>query len=118
MGETPAKLLGKLHQIYNGTVMVEDDFGETKAIILSDYKARLIKDRFQGSKIAIMYYFRKESEMLKELFGDEITEDLEEFNNTDKNIALQQRTTEGVNIGKVDNLVFLNRSEERRVGKE
>lgn len=108
MGETPAKLLGKLHQIYNGTVMVEDDFGETKAIILSDYKARLIKDRFQGNKIAIMYYFRKELEMLKEVFGDEITEDLEEFNNTDKNIALQQRTTEGVNLGKADYLVFLN----------
>src|SRR5690625_3066004 len=108
MGETPAKLLGKLHQINNETEMIEDELGETKAIILSNYKARLIKERCKRSKIAKMYYTIKKLEIVKEVYGEEITEDIEEYNNTDKNIALQQRTTEGVNLGKADYLVFLN----------
>lgn len=108
MGETPAKLQSKVHQIYNGTVIIEKDDGSTEGVILSDYKAKAIKERFKGQKIAVMYYYQMELEMLKNVFGSDITTDLDEFNTTDKNFAIQQLSTEGMNISKADCLVYLN----------
>src|SRR5699024_2188645 len=108
MGETPAKLQSKVHQIYNGTVIIEKDDGSTEGVILSSYKAKAIKERFKGQKIAVMYYYQMELEMIKNVFGSDITTDLDEFNDTDKNFAIQQVSTEGMNISKADCLVYLN----------
>ncbi len=108
MAETPAKLQSKIHQIFNGTVIIEKGIDETEAIILDDYKVRFIAERFKGKKIAIFYYYKAELEMIQNYFGDGITTCLDEFNSTDKNFALQQRTAEGMNVSKADCLVYLN----------
>lgn len=108
MAETPAKLQNKIHQMYNGTVIIEKGIDETEAIILDDYKVRFIAERFKGKKIAIFYYYKAELEMLLNFFGDNITTCLDEFNNIDKNIAIQQRTAEGMNVSAADCLVYLS----------
>ena len=46
--------------------------------------------------------------MLENFFGDNITSDLDEFNTTDKNFAIQQSSSERMNLSKADCLVFLN----------
>mgnify|MGYP003110586216 FL=1 len=46
LGDTPAKLMQKLHQIYSGTVKFES--GES--MVLDSTKAEFIKDRFKGQK--------------------------------------------------------------------
>ena len=108
MAETPAKLQSKVHQMYNGTVIIDKGINETEAIILDDYKVRFIAERFKDKKIAIFYYYKAELEMLQNYFGDNITTDLDEFNATDKNIAIQQRTAEGMNVSAADCLVYLS----------
>jgi len=108
MAETPAKLQSKVHQIYNGTILLETAEGETIPHILSNFKADYIKQNFKGKKIAIMYYYKSELTILKNVFGDSITTDIDIFNDSDKNIALQQGSTEGMNVSKADALVYYN----------
>jgi len=88
LGDAAAKLLSKVHQISNGTVIFESG----NSTILDDSKARFILQHFKGQKIGLFYFFQKELELLKEVFGDSLTTDLEIFNTTDKHIALQQVT--------------------------
>lgn len=105
LGDTSVKLQQKLHQIYSGTVKFES--GERA--VLDDSKAVYIKNRWKGQKIAIFYKFIAELKMLKSVYGDEITTDLDEFNSTDKSYAGQiVSSREGVNLSKADVLVFLN----------
>lgn len=106
--DTPAKLQSKVHQITNGSVIININENETKSVILSDYKAKYIQQYFEGKKIAIMYYYQAELQILKEVFGENITTDLDEFNSSSKNIAIQQKTTEGQNISAADCLVYYN----------
>ncbi len=103
--DTAVKLQNKIHQISNGTVI--DENGNTLA--LSDFKARFIQEYFKGKKLAIFYYYRAEWQILKSVFGDSLTDDLEEFQNTDKNIALQQISgSEGISLKEADALVYYN----------
>lgn len=104
LADTPVKLMSKLHQIYNGTCIGES--GES--ILIDDSKAEFIKSYFNNNKIAIFYYFQGELELLKQVFKDNLTTDLEEFNTTDKNIALQQSGLEGLNLSKSECLVYYN----------
>jgi hypothetical protein len=105
LADTSVKLQNKLHQLYSGTVKFED--GESMVIDYS--KAVFIKEKFAGQKIAIFYYFKEELNMIKEIFKDEVTTDLEEFNNGNKSIALQQYSgAEGISLAKAESLVFLN----------
>ena len=61
LGDTAVKLMAKIHQIENGTVIFESE-----ATAILDYsKAEFIKERFAGHKIAIFYYFKKERELLE-----------------------------------------------------
>ncbi len=108
MGDMPAKLQSKVHQIYNGTCILEDINGESIPHIFSDYKAQFIKERFKDKKIAIMYYYQSELEVLKNVFKSDLTTDLMEFNSTGKSIAVQQSSTEGMNISKAECLVYYN----------
>lgn len=108
LGDTPAKLKSKLHQLFNGHCIIEKDEEETYTKIFDDYKVKAIKRFFFGRKIAIMYYYKAELDMLKDVFSDDITIDIDEFNTTSKNLAIQQRTTEGMNLSKADCLVYLN----------
>ena len=106
LGDTTAKMLQKLHQIYSGTIIFES--GES--MVLDKSKAEFIKYHFKGKKIGIFYKFKQELKVLKEVFGKEnLTTELEEFDNTNKSIALQIVSgREGISLRKADALVYYN----------
>ena len=105
LGDTAAKLMSKVHQLENGTIIFESG----NSMILDTSKAEYIKKYFEGKKIAIFYYFKKEWYLLKQVFGDNLTDNLEEFNTTDKHIALQQISgSEGISLKEADVLVYYN----------
>ena len=109
LGDSPAKLQSKVHQIFNGSCIIETATGDTKTIVLSNYKANFIAEHFRSKKIAIMYYYQAELDILSQVFGPEkLTTDLETFNSKDVNLAIQQNTTEGMNLSKADCLVYYN----------
>lgn len=105
LADTPVKLMGKLHQMYSGTVKFES--GES--MVFDHSKAQYIHDKFHGEKVAIFYKFKAELQALKDVFGDTLTTDLEEFNTTDKSIALQIVSgREGISLRKASALVYYN----------
>ena len=105
VADTGAKLQSKLHQLYSGTIKFE----EGNSCIVDTTKATTIKQMFEGKKIAIFYKFIAEKEMLIDVFGDLVTDSIDEFNNSDKSIIGQiQSIREGVNLSKADAIVFLN----------
>lgn len=105
LGDSPAKLMSKVHQIENGTVIFESGNGK----ILDTSKAEFIRERFAGKKMAIFYYFKKEWDLLKQVFGDSLTDNLDEFNTTGKHIALQQVSgSEGISLKAADVLIYYN----------
>jgi hypothetical protein len=107
LGDTAVKLMNKMHQIYSGSVL--DEKKEAHCFDLT--KARFIKERFAGQKIAIFYNFRAEYIMLVMVFGaDRLTEDPVEFNERDDKIFVSQTISgrEGTNLSTADCLVFYN----------
>lgn len=105
LADTPAKLQQKCHQLYSGTIKFES--GNRKVIDYS--KVDFILERFKGRKIALFYKFIAEYQALKDRLGDKLTDDIEEFNNTNKWIALQVVSgREGVNLSAADYLVMYN----------
>ena len=103
LADTPAKEMQKVAQLSGGTIITED--GE--AYILDKTKAEYIKEYCKGMKIAIMYQFRKELELLKEVFPN-YTEDSNEFEQSNDRIYLGQAisTREGVKLATADALVM------------
>lgn len=105
LADTAVKLQQKIHQLGSGTIKFED--GTSKIIDYS--KANVIKERFSKNKIGIFYKYKEEFNMLKEVFGDKITSELDEFNQTDKWIAYQYLSgREGINLSKADYLVMFS----------
>ena len=105
LGDTGVKLQQKTHQLFSGTIKFED--GSTR--VIDNSKAKFIQEKFKGYKIGIFYKFIAELEMLKSVFEDNLTTDLDEFNSTNKWIALQiQSGREGISLKAADHLVFLN----------
>lgn len=105
LGDTAVKLMQKEHQLWSGTCKFEDGTAKT----IDNSKAKYIYDYFKGKKIAIYYKFKEELVMLQEVFGSNLTTDLDEFNTTDKNIALQFISgREGLSLRNADYIVALN----------
>ncbi len=105
LADTSVKLQQKIHQLGSGTIKFED--GSAKIIDYS--KANVIKEKFSDYKIGIFYKYKEELTMLKEVFGDKLTTELEEFNQTDKWIAYQYLSgREGINLSKADYLVMFS----------
>jgi len=103
LADTGIKMMSKVYQLSNGHVIFES--GNSKIMDLS--KGLFIKESFKGQKIAILYKFKNDLEILKQVYGDRLTESIEEFNTTDKNLAMQFiRGREGVNLSSADKLVF------------
>jgi hypothetical protein len=103
LGDTSVKLMQKIHQMSSGTVKFES--GNSK--ILDHSKVNYIKDNFSGNKIAIFYKFKAELEMLESFF--DLAKDIEEFDNSDKNIALQFVSgRSGIKLDKADFIVAIN----------
>jgi hypothetical protein len=105
LADTPTKLLTKLHQLYSGTIKFES--GNSKVVDFS--KAEFIRKKFFGQKIGIFYKFKEELNALQQTFGDLLTTDLTEFDNSDKSIALQIVSgREGISLKHAEILVYYN----------
>ena len=105
LADTPVKLMMKLHQMFSGTVKFESG----NSMVMDYSKAEFIKKHFKGKKIGIFYKFTAELAALKEIFEDKLTTELDEFNKTDKCIALQIVSgREGISLKKAQALVYYN----------
>jgi len=105
LADTGVKLMSKLHQLFSGTVKFESG----KATVIDLSKAEFIRTQFKKQKIGIFYKFKAEYDALKEVYGDDLTNDLNEFKATDKNIALQVVSgREGISLKEADCLVNYN----------
>lgn len=105
LGDTPVKLMSKIHQLYSGTVKFESG----KSMVIDTTKAEFIKEQWEGCQIGIFYKFKEELEALKQVFGDELTTELSVFEDTYKNIALQIVSgREGISLKKAEYLVYYN----------
>ena len=105
LADTAVKLMSKIHQLYSGTVKFES--GKSQVIDLS--KAEFIRTNFKNKKLGIFYKFTAEYKALKDVYGDNLTCDLEEFKRSDKTIALQIVSgREGISLKEADCLVYYN----------
>ena len=105
IADTGVKLMSKLHQLYSGTCILESE----NSIIIDDSKAVFIQERFKNNKIAIFYKFQEELVLLKDTFKESLCFDLDTFNNSNKNIALQIVSgREGISLKEADYLVYFN----------
>ena len=105
LADTSVKLMTKVHQMCSGTIKFESG----NSMILDLSKAEFIKKTFRGFKVGIFYKFKEELNAIKEVFGDDICTDLDCFNTTDKNIALQIVSgREGISLRKANALVYYN----------
>ncbi len=103
IADTGAKLMQKTHQLSSGTIKFEDG---TSAVI-DDSKAIYIRDNFKDYKVGIFYKYVAQLESLKIVLGDKLTTCIDDFNNSDKWIALQFVSgREGINLSKADYLVM------------
>lgn len=109
LADTAVKLLGKLHQLYSGSVIVDEPSKYAKALDLT--KGRYIAERFAGQKIAIFYKFKAEAVILRATIKGTITESPEEFQAGGPDmvfISQIQSGREGVNLSTADALVMMN----------
>ena len=108
IADTGAKMMQKLHQIYSGSVIVDEPEREAKAFDYS--KAEFIRDYFKGKRIAIFYKFAAELAILSWVMGEQIGFDPDGFNTGKFNIFASQILSgrEGINLSTADALVFFN----------
>jgi hypothetical protein len=105
LGDTAVKLMSKIHQLSSGTIKFESG----NSMVIDYSKAKFIREYFKGQKIAIFYKFTAELKAIQEVFGNEITTDLEEFNNSGKSFAIQIVSgREGISLKNAKYLVYYN----------
>ena len=105
LGDTGVKKMSKIHQLFSGTVKMESG----KAMVTDLSKAKFIRTEFKNKKIGVFYKFKAEYDALKQVYGDDLTDDLDVFKQTDKNIALQIVSgREGISLKEADCLVYYN----------
>jgi hypothetical protein len=101
--------MSKLHQIYSGTVIIDEPNREGRAF---DYtKAEFIRDTFQGClKIAIYYKFVSEAAILNWIFGQKIHTDPQAFSEAKEGVFISQIQSgrEGINLSTAEALIFFN----------
>ena len=105
IADTSVKMKNKIHQLCSGSCILEDG----SVVILDTSKAEYIRDKFKGQKIGLFYKFKGELDILKQVFGDTLCTTLDDFNGSDKNIALQIISgREGISLREADALVYYN----------
>lgn len=106
LADTAAKLMQKMHQLWSGTCKFESG----NSMVIDTSKAEFIKQHFAGHKLAMMYIFKEELNLISQVFGAEnITNDLDEFNSTDKHFVGQVVSSrEGISLKAADYLVMYN----------
>jgi hypothetical protein len=106
LADTPVKLMQKVHQLWSGTVKFESG----NSMVIDTTKAEFIRSHFATSRIGIFYKFKAELKALKQVFGNQLTESLEEFDaGMCQVIALQIVSgREGISLKNADYVVFYN----------
>jgi hypothetical protein len=107
LGDTPAKLMQKLHQIYSGTIRFESG----NSMVLDTTKAEFIKRTFKGKKIGVFYKFKEELNAMRQVFGKEnLTTELSVFKDTECQVICLQIVSgrEGISLREADALVYYN----------
>jgi len=104
LADTPAKLMQKMHQLAGGTIKFESG----KSMVISNFKADFLRSQFATTRIGIFYKFKEELNALKQVYGDDLTTELDEFDTGKfKAIALQIVSgREGISLKNADYLVF------------
>jgi hypothetical protein len=107
LADTSVKEMQKIHQICSGSVKTEDG----NALMFDDTKAKFIKERFKGQKIAIFYKYIAEGMQLRVHFAGHIIEDPMAFNEASGDavfISQIQSGREGINLSTAEALVMYN----------
>ena len=105
LGDTEVKKMSKIHQLFSGTVKMESG----KSMVTDLSKAKFIRTEFKNNKIGIFYKFKAEYDALKQVYGDDLTTELSDFNDTNKSIALQIVSgREGISLKEANCLVYYN----------
>jgi hypothetical protein len=105
LADTWVRLQLTLHQLFSWSVKMES----WKAMTLDDSKAQYLKKYFKWKKIAILTCYIQEIPLLKEVFGDILTDDLEEFKTTDKSyVGNIVSNREWISLKEADVLIFYN----------
>ena len=106
LADTPVKLMQKVHQLWSGTVKFESG----NSMVIDTTKAEFIRSHFATSRIGIFYKFKAELKALKQVYGNQLTESLEEFDaGMCQVIALQIVSgREGISLKNADYVVFYN----------
>ena len=105
VSDTGAKAMSKLQQIYGGAVITEAH----GAVCFDDSKARFVREKFRGTKHAILYKFNAEGDMLKAAYAGRWTDSPEVFNAEADAVYIGQvqSSREGVNLSSAEHLVFV-----------
>ena len=105
LADTAVKQMSKLHQIYSGTVITEHH----GPVMFDRSKAEYCIKNFTR-KTAILYKFKAEGDMLKQVYAGRWTDSPEVFNATPDAVYIGQvqSSREGVNLSSADDLVFFS----------
>jgi hypothetical protein len=109
LADTAVKLMNKMHQIYSGSVIVDEP--ERRAAAFDHTKAEFIRDTFQNCrKFAIYYKFIAESVILQWVFAGRIFTDPQAFAEASDGVFISQIQSgrEGINLSTAEALVFYN----------
>jgi len=109
LAETGVKLMQKLHQIYSGTIIIDQPLRRAK--VFDNTKAEFIRGKFSHlNKIAVFYKFTAELASLIDVFDKQICLDAQEFANRDSGVYISQIVSgrEGINLSSAEALIFLN----------
>jgi hypothetical protein len=109
LADTAVKLMNKMHQIYSGSVIVDEP--ERRASAFDHTKAEFIRDTFQNCrKFAIYYKFIAESVILQWVFAGRIFTDPQAFAEANDGVFISQIQSgrEGINLSTAEALVFYN----------
>ncbi len=104
--KTAPDMINKLSQVAGGTLIFDYDKDGT---VLTRRKADFIRNEFHDKKIAIIYKYRAEFELLKDTFPN-WTDSPEQFNEAEDRTFLGQfqSVREGVSLKSADSMVMYN----------
>jgi hypothetical protein len=108
VGDTPAGLMNKLHQLSGCSAICENDNKRTTQII-SYSKIEFIYEYFKGKRIAIFYKFQGEREIILSKYPNS-TESPEDFQQGKSDTFISQVLSgrEGIALCSADAMVFYN----------